>query len=128
MGMVEPGVEQRGGGRMKITIPEIPPSWNEIMRMHYHQRNKEVQRWAGLVGMFNNSRKQHNYERAEVKLTYYFPDKRRRDPDNYSGKVIMDALVSNGVIKDDSFANVELVIVGGLDRENPRVEVEVTPL
>jgi len=112
---------------VKITIPEIPPSYNEIMRMHYHKRNREVERWAALIAFFNN-KKVKNFEKAKVKLTYFFPDRRRRDPDNYAGKVIMDGLVNAGIIKDDSFNNVELELAGDVDKDNPRTEIEVTPM
>ena len=64
-------------------------------------------------------------EKAVVTLTYYFPDKRRRDSDNYAGKLILDGLVRAGIIEDDSFDNVQLVLRGGYDKENPRTEIEV---
>ena len=112
---------------MKIVIPEIPPSLNQILRMHYHKRNNEVERWAALVAFFNN-KKPKNLEKAKVRLTYFFPDKRRRDPDNYAGKVIMDGLVGAGIIKDDSFSNIILEIEGDVDKQNPRTEIEVVSL
>lgn len=61
-------------------------------------------------------------------FSWYEPN-RRRDPDNISSfgrKVIQDALVSCGVLKDDGWK----YIVGFadhfyIDRENPRIEVEI---
>ena len=58
-------------------------------------------------------------------MTYYFPDKRRRDSDNFSGKMILDGLTRAGIIEDDSFDHVRLVLCGGYDKENPRTEIEV---
>lgn len=61
-------------------------------------------------------------------FSWYEPN-RRRDPDNISSfgrKVIQDALVSCGVLKDDGWK----YIVGFadhfyIDLENPRIEVEI---
>ncbi len=64
--------------------------------------------------------------RATVSITYHFSDRRRRDPDNYSGKFILDALVREGVIRDDSFDCVILRIEQGEpDRKRPHVDVEI---
>lgn len=42
-------------------------------------------------------------ERVEIEIHYIFPDKRRRDLDNYSGKFLLDPLVEQQVIKDDNY-------------------------
>lgn len=39
-----------------------------------------------------------------------FGDNRRRDPDNYSGKMILDGLVKAGIIRDDSFERIDLTL------------------
>lgn len=64
-------------------------------------------------------------ERAIVNITYYFKDQRRRDPDNYSGKMLLDPLVKEGILKDDSFDVVTLVLDGKVDKHNPRTEIEI---
>lgn len=64
-------------------------------------------------------------DRARVTLTYYFEDKRRHDPDNYAGKMILDGLVRSKIIADDSFGNIDLVLRGRVDKKNPRTEVSV---
>ena len=63
--------------------------------------------------------------KAKVTLKYYFKDKKRRDPDNYSGKFILDGLVKSGVIKDDSFNNISLALEAGYDKDNSRTEIIV---
>lgn len=69
------------------------------------------------------------YARAVVKISYYFKSQGRRDPDNYAGKMILDPLVKEGVLVDDSFDNIELVLrKGGVDKLNPRTEIEITKL
>lgn len=64
-------------------------------------------------------------ERAIVNITYYFKDRRRRDPDNYSGKMLLDPLVKEGILIDDSFDVVTLVLDGKVDKKNPRTEIEI---
>lgn len=50
-------------------------------------------------------------ERARVTVTFEFPDRRRRDPDNYAAacKGLLDGL-TGVLIADDSFEAIELVI------------------
>lgn len=50
------------------------------------------------------------YKKAIVEIHYIFPDRRRRDPDNYSGKMLLDPLVKNGIIDDDTFKNITLML------------------
>ncbi len=66
------------------------------------------------------------FEKSIVEINYYFKDKRRRDPDNYSGKFILDGLVSAGVIADDNFGSIKLLLDGYHDKQNPRTEIIIT--
>ena len=94
---------------MRIVIDEIPPSLNRFAgRMNVWEYRAAKERWKQLV-----------------EITYYGPDKRRRDPDNYAGKLILDGLTARGVIEDDSFNNIELILRGGYDKNNPRTEIEI---
>lgn len=60
-------------------------------------------------------------------LTFYFSNKRARDLDNVAAS-IMDVLVKSGVLEDDSTKYVTRLVLeyGGVDKENPRVEVELS--
>ena len=60
-----------------------------------------------------------------VRITYYLPDRRRRDPDNYSGKMLLDGLVSARILRDDCFSCIRLELRGACDPENPRTEIEL---
>jgi len=112
---------------MKYTIPAIPPSLNKFAgRNNVHEYRKLKQEWTMLVKLCCR-KAPAPLDRATVAITYFFPDKRRRDPDNYCGKLILDGLTAAGVIKDDSFACIDLVLRGEHDRTNPRTEIEVTP-
>lgn len=59
-----------------------------------------------------------------VELTFYFPDKRRRDCHNMH-KLVMDALECIA-FEDDRWVLVRDMHVA-LDKENPRIEVRIYP-
>lgn len=61
-----------------------------------------------------------------VRVTLYEPDKRRRDIGNYT-KLIADALTRVAFVDDSQIDELRLSR-GGLDRKNPRAEVEIAPL
>lgn len=113
---------------MKIIVNEIPPSNNQYMgnSHNFNIYRKEKEKWHWLIAAATKDRPDSPYEKARVYITYFFPDKRRRDPDNYAGKMILDPLVRIGILRDDSFKNVELVLRGSYDKNNPRTEIEIT--
>ena len=112
---------------MTYTIPSIPPSLN---RFAGRKNSREYQRlkreWKDLVYCLCMPRPRAPLERARVTLTYYFPTRARRDPDNYAGKLILDGLTAAGVIKDDSFDCIDLVLRGAYDKTHPRTEITIT--
>lgn len=112
---------------IRIEVPGIPPSLNDLKRMHYHQWNRTKKEWADRIAIVaRGKRPSQPFEKAICTLTYHFPDKRRRDPDNYSGKFILDPLVAEGFLVDDSFDHVELRHrKGEVDKRNPRVVIEI---
>lgn len=111
---------------MVYTIPEIPPSNNRYIGRDARWRYQtEKRRWAALIAAYCRPRPQKPIYRAVVTIRYYFPDARRRDPDNYSGKMILDGLVRCGVLEDDSFFCVSLRLEARKDRDNPRTEIEI---
>lgn len=113
---------------MKITVNAIPPSNNQFMgNSHSHYEYHRVkEEWHWLIKAAIKERPGKPYEKSKVTITYFFKDKRRRDPDNYSGKFILDALTKEGIISDDSFDAVTLVLAKGEpDNKNPRTEIEV---
>ena len=94
-----------------IIVDDIPPSNNKFIgrenRWNYQKYKKE---WAALVNFCVCSIPNEPIEKAKIHIHYTFPTRTRRDPDNYSGKMILDPLVSMGIIKDDSFNNIELIL------------------
>lgn len=94
---------------MRYIIPDIPPSNNRFIgrnaRWEYQSLKKQ---WADMIALFCCPKPPEPLKKATVKIKYYFTDRRRRDPDNYSGKMILDGLVKAGIIEDDSFRQIEL--------------------
>ena len=113
---------------MKITVNAIPPSNNEFIsnskNFNVYRRVKEE--WHWLIKSAIRNKPKIPYDKAVVTITYFFADNRRRDPDNYSGKMILDPLVKEGVLADDNFNVITLNLkCGGVDKKNPRTEIEV---
>lgn len=112
---------------VKIVINKIPPSNNKYMgkTYNYHQYQREKEFWHWLIKGAIKERPKKPMEKAIVYITYYFKDKRSRDPDNYSGKMLLDPLVREGILVDDSFAVVTLVLAADYDKDNPRTEINI---
>lgn len=113
----------------RYVIPEIPPSNNKFIgRNARWQYQAEKKRWADLISLLCKPRPQEPIPYARITLTYYFGDKRRHDPDNYAGKMILDGLVRSDIIQDDSFDCINLSLVGKYDKLNPRTEIVIEEL
>lgn len=111
---------------MKYTVPAIPPSLNQFAGRKNDREYQRLKReWKDLVYCCCMPRPRAPLKRARVTLTYFFPTRARRDPDNYAGKLILDGMTAAGVIADDSFGCIELVLRGRHDKANPRTEITV---
>ena len=112
----------------KIIVKDIPPSNNKYIgnSNSFRLYAKEKEKWHLLVKAAINAKPNKPLEKAVVRIKYFFKDKRRRDPDNYSGKMILDPLVREGILQDDSFNNIKLVLDSEYDKENPRTEIDIT--
>jgi crossover junction endodeoxyribonuclease RusA len=83
-----------------------------------------------VMQIVDNAVKSQGYKLEEegvwmiCELTYYFPDKRRRDCHNQH-KLVMDAL-EYVAFKEDRWVLVRDMYVG-LDKELPRIEVKLYP-
>ena len=122
---------------MKITIPVVPRSKKNSQQIIINPRTKKP--------MIIQSKLYANFEREcglylkkykcnidysiNLKIEFYVPDKRRRDIANYI-EAIQDILVKYEVLKDDNY-NIVYSLDGTrihVDKENPRVEIEITKL
>ena len=116
--------------RIKLSIPQIPPSNNQYMGNSHHYRPYQIakQEWLWMVraALLRAKRKPPKpFAHANVTIRYFFGDRRRHDPDNYSGKFILDALVHEGVLADDSFFCINLRLLADIDKQNPRTEIYI---
>lgn len=71
------------------------------------------------------------WSRARLQATFFWPDRRRRDPDNAAAmlKPAIDGLVDAGLILDDSAEVLSHEpVVFAVDAERPRVELAVSAL
>lgn len=113
--------------RFVYIISDIPPSNNQFIgrnkRWQYQDAKK---RWADLIRLACRPKPPDPLKRCRVHLHYMFPDKRRRDPDNYSGKFILDGLVKAGILEDDNFTNIQLILSAefGGNQKQTLIEIE----
>ena len=97
---------------IRITLPGIPRSLNAFAgRRNIWEYREEKQHWTDLVCLLGRSQRPTKpLDKAVVTISYRFPDKRRRDPDNYNGKMLLDGLTQAGIIADDSFQHIKLIL------------------
>ena len=111
---------------VKIYLPFIPPSLNRVAGRGPYNYRQAKERFTEQVRLnCINQRPKTPINRAAVTIRYYFPDRRRRDPDNYSGKFLLDGLTKAGVIADDSFSHITLSLEAYCDPASPRTEIIV---
>lgn len=116
---------------IKIIVDGTPPSANRYLgshTRHWSRYGQEKKAWAAKVTEAARGKEPREpIGRAEVRIHYVFPDRIRRDPDNYAGKMLLDPLVSCGVLRDDTFWVVtRLTITAECQKGVSRTEVTVT--
>lgn len=111
----------------KYVIHDIPPSNNKYIGRNERFRYQAAkEQWEAMVRYECSPKPAKPIKRSRVTLMYYFKTRGRRDPDNYSGKFILDGLRKAGIIEDDSFDNIDLVLKkGGCDKFNQRTVITV---
>jgi len=66
------------------------------------------------------------FDCAEVQVVYYFRTNRRRDQDNFTPKLLIDAMREAGILADDNAEALRLLPVEfRADKQRPRTEVFV---
>lgn len=112
------------------TIPGIPESLNKFAgRNNAWEYREKKNLWTNLVKLCCIPKPLDPIEHAAVTISYYFPNRTRRDPDNYCGKMILDGLTAAGIIKDDDFDHIDLAVKkAGVDRKFPRTELFIEVL
>lgn len=105
-----------------ITIYTIPVSTNALYRgrRFLTQRGKENKEAIALEAMTQWRQKPLD-GRIHLKVGLFFPDARKRDIDNIKG--LLDSF--SGILYTDDSQIDRLTITKEVDRDNPRVEIEV---
>lgn len=122
---------------MKITIPVVPRSKKNSQQIIINPRTKRPMiiqsklytNFERECGKFLKEYKSSIDYSINLKVEFYVPDKRRRDIANYI-EAIQDILVKYEVLRDDNY-NIIYSLDGTrmyIDKENPRVEIEITKL
>lgn len=93
---------RREGEALIIVIPALPPSMNEWLRMHWAARKRQINALSGHLRILAAACQIPKYTECQVQIRYYFRTNRRRDADNYAGKLILDALRYADILTDDN--------------------------
>ena len=114
---------------LKLIIPLTPCSLNKWQRAHWARRQRIQDEWdvevvKALAQAGEGARLIKLFDRARVRIGYFFGTNRQRDKDNYTPKVIMDCLKGR-VIVDDSSDRVDVDWELLYDKRNPRTEIMV---
>jgi crossover junction endodeoxyribonuclease RusA len=113
---------------LELTLP-LPPSVNTYYKKY---RNKLIISPAGmefrknviaLVDTIADIERFSKDDRLSLDVSFYPPDNRRRDLDNFCGKALQDALQHAGIYPDDSQLDSVTYNRMAVDREWPRVEI-----
>lgn len=109
----------------KITLP-FPPSVNGLYGGGSGQKRFPSKLYKAWLKICPTLEPLNISQPITVCYTFAWPDKRLRDGQNYM-KSVLDYLVNQGVISDDNYG----VVIAehwkhiGVDKNNPRVEVEI---
>ena len=118
----------------KLTLPsEILTSLNKVFdlaKAHWSKYYDFQQKTLLIISSYIKQQNLRPIEKYPVKIQFrFYCSDRRRDPDNLSSssrKFILDALVNEGVLKDDGWKYIKGFSDDFyLDKNNPRIEVTI---
>ena len=115
---------------MRLVLDLPPRALSPNLRVHWAQKAKAAKYYRTLAMVVARNavgRAGPEWERAEVRTTFYFPDRRRRDRDNHMAmlKPAWDGLVDARVLTDDQHL-IQHPPTMAVDKARPRVEIELT--
>jgi hypothetical protein len=88
----------------QLTIPDVPPSLNKVLRMHWAKKGKLRDSWTMMIkGALLPIRPPQGVQKAKMRVVITFYNARAYDRDNAfgAGKVIFDVLRRLNLIFDD---------------------------
>ena len=119
---------------MKIVLQdERPISWNTFYAgVHWSKRKEEADRvhslvWLELHGYFPETSEDVVMfdNRVDIHVTTYFKN-RPQDPDNICVKPYIDGLIGDVIVDDTREFVRKVTVQSEIDKDNPRVEIEIT--
>lgn len=111
-----------------LKVHGIPPSQNELKRMHYMKIHNEKMKWEHVVKVLVMEQKIKPVDKVIVTYEFWFKTNQRRDADNYAAcaKMLQDGLVKAKILTDDNFNIVkELRIKHGGVSDKPYVLIHL---
>lgn len=115
---------------IEFTIPEVAPSLNRLLRMHWRTRRRLLKKWEWAifaeVYRLGGPIAVKQVGRVAVRITRR--GRKTLDQDNLHGaaKIILDALKASKVIEDDSPAHIELTCEQ--ESGSPQTTVRIAPI
>ncbi len=120
---------------MRIWVPVIPPNSNELKRMHFLEvaRSREqVHRLMQSIILEIRQDEAYDgpYDVMELRATFHWTDKRKRDIPNYaeSLKAIIDSLVGVVMVDDQLKYLKRLTLDANLGGSRKGIMLEFTPI
>lgn len=113
---------------LTVDLPRPPLTSNDQRRAHWTKVRDAKATTETLVVIAAKNAQVPRIDYADITITWYAPDAKRRDPDALSPflKASLDALVHAGVLEDDNSKFVRQVAMRTtIDRERPRIEIEL---
>jgi hypothetical protein len=113
---------------IEIVVPEVAPSLNRLMRMHWAKRRKLKKKWDWIIHV---SMYQRGMDFAalrgggKLQVRIIRRSVHILDPDNLHGaaKLILDAMCECGALIDDDPAHIELICEQ--ERGTPQTTIKV---
>ncbi len=116
--------------KLKIVVPELTPSNNTLIRMHFRRRSALNIEWVWRIKaalMMDNVdlTKLKFRKKRYVQIISY--RKKLVDTDNLIGgaKCLIDSLVKNEILIDDNPSHLCLVVQGEIDLKSQRTEIYI---
>ena len=125
------------GKYIKLHVEMIPDSNNKAQGRNGKKAafafSAQKRMWNDMIWIIRKNKKNRGelegwqlpLKRATVILFYHFKSKGRRDPDNYSGKVIHDALCTAGFLHDDSFTNIDILPIADFGNKKDNMDIYI---
>jgi hypothetical protein len=120
-------------GPWTITVAEIPPSQNTMLRWHWQKLHQERRRWVSFLGYQGAKRIPAATETTKRRVLIEIhkgPRGKFDDPDNLPsrGKFILDALRELGVLWDDTNEHVAVEFIDHGPTPTKRTTVTVADM